>query len=264
MRSRRTSTGTASGIRWRLWIVAGLALFTAYAIYDAFSHDVSVLKTQYPVVHYKGRGKSTDLTLEKRRPAHWVSLGGVSRVAVGAILVSEDWAFYQHEGYDVNQIKEAIKEDWEAGSFVRGASTITQQVARNVFLDKDKNLWRKLKELIVAVQMEEELGKRKILEVYLNVAEWGEGIFGIGKASYHYFGKHPSQLTAKEGAFLAMLLPSPKRYSQSFRNKRLTPYARKTVNRILLKMTQARYISDEQRAQAASAPFPFENPPTSM
>jgi monofunctional biosynthetic peptidoglycan transglycosylase len=252
----------------------GLSLFTAIAcfamVWFGWSYfrsefpDVTLLRTQYPVVHYQGKDQAPRITLQKSRPMSWVSLEEVSRFALGAIIVSEDWAFYQHKGYDAAQIKEAMQEDWEAGHFVRGASTITQQVVRNVFLDKDKNLWRKLKELILAVRIEETVGKRKILESYLNVAEWGEGIYGVGEAARVYFGKTPAELTPKEGAFLAMLLPSPKRYSQSFRAKRLTDYARETVASILGKMTQARYITEEQRDHELSTPLSFEAPVSNL
>jgi monofunctional biosynthetic peptidoglycan transglycosylase len=223
--------------------------------------DVAVLKYRYPTVRYRGKIEPPTVTLAKARPPGWTSLGEVSKVAVGAILVSEDWAFYQHKGYDAHQIKEAIKEDWEEGRFARGASTITQQVARNVFLEKDKNLWRKAKELWLAIRLEDVVGKRKILETYLNVAEWGEGLFGIRAAARHYFDKLPSQLTAHEGAFLAMLLPSPKRYSQSFRAKRLTSYARETIDSILVKMIQAHYLTEEQCAVAMAESFSFEAQP---
>src|SRR4051812_27693406 len=94
--------------------------------------DVSVLRTRYPIVHYEGKDKPPTVTISKSRPSSWTGLEEVSKSGVGAILVSEDWAFYQHKGYDANQIKEAIKEDWEEGRFARGASTITQQVVRNV------------------------------------------------------------------------------------------------------------------------------------
>ena len=247
-------------------ISAGVLAWGSYWFVRGEFPNVAVLRTQYPVVRYhpvvKSAGIKTQepptVLLSQVRPPGWVGLGEVSRVAVGAVLVSEDWAFYQHKGYDANQIKEAIKEDWEEGRFARGASTITQQVVRNVFLDKDKNLWRKVKELYLAIRLEETTGKRKILESYLNIAEWGEGVFGIHAASRHYFGKHPSQLTAREGAFLAMLLPSPKRYSQSYRAKKLTRYARSTVDSILTKMTQANYISEDQRLAEVSMSLPFE------
>jgi monofunctional biosynthetic peptidoglycan transglycosylase len=196
--------------------------------------------------------------MEKSRPVHWVSIQEVSKVAVGAVIVSEDWAFYSHQGYDANQIREAIREDWEQGKFARGASTITQQVVKNVFLERDKNLWRKIKELYLAVEIEKTVGKKRILETYLNIAEWGEGVFGIRAASNLYFSKHPSELTAREGAFLAMLLPSPKRYSQSYRSKELTPYARRIVRSILEKMVRANYLTTEEKVAEMTTPFSWE------
>jgi monofunctional biosynthetic peptidoglycan transglycosylase len=194
-------------------------------------------------------------------PAGWTRLSDISSLAVGAIVVSEDWAYFSHRGYDANQIREALKHDIEKGSFARGASTITQQVAKNVFLSQEKTLWRKLKELFLAVRLDRELGKRKVLETYLNIVEWGPGIFGVSSASRHYFDKAPSELTAREGAFLAMLLPSPIRYSQSFRQKSLTRYAKSTIHRILEKMAQAGYLTEEESQQAKSAHLSFETGP---
>ncbi len=240
--------------------------------------DVAILKTRYPLVHYsplpkpkpsKQPGKQskstgekkpreTTISFEKSRPAQWVSISEVSKKAVGAIVVSEDWAFYQHRGYDPNQIKEAVNHDLTTGKFARGASTITQQVAKNVFLDADKTMTRKLKELFLAVKLEEAFKKPKILEIYLNIAEFGEGLYGIGPAAHFYFGKSASELTAKEGAFLAMLLPSPKRYSVSFRQKQLTHYALKTIYSILGKMVQARYLTEEEKIAERAQPLSFE------
>jgi monofunctional biosynthetic peptidoglycan transglycosylase len=226
--------------------------------------DVSLLNRAYPVVIYAGKGKPPKVTVSHIRPGNWVSLDQISRAAKGAIIVSEDWAFYQHGGYDPNQIKEAIKEDWEEHGFARGASTITQQVVRNVFLEKDKNLWRKLKELLLAVRLEHTVHKNRILEIYFNIAEWGEGVYGIGAASRLYFHKEPQDLGAKEGAFLAMLLPSPKRYSQSFRSRQLTDYARETIESILGKMVQAKYITEEERTMERLSPLSFEEPGSAL
>lgn len=220
--------------------------------------DPEILKSHYPVVVYKGPKEPIDVTFTKLRPSSWTSISDIPKPVVGAVVVSEDWAFYQHKGFDVNQIKEAIKTDIEKGRFARGASTITQQVAKNVFLSREKTLLRKAKELYLSVQLEKKLTKSKILEVYFNVVEWGEGVFGIRAASELYFDKEPSLLTAKEGAFLAMLLPSPKKYSQSFRDKQLSPYARKTVRSILQKMIQAGYIAEEDFDAVIDSPLPFE------
>jgi monofunctional biosynthetic peptidoglycan transglycosylase len=230
-----------------------------------FFPDVSLLKDHFPKVTYlpapKGKQKgvsSFTISLVPRRPAGWVSLSEVSREAIGAVIVSEDWAFYQHPGYDARMIREAIKEDLEEGSFARGASTLTQQVVKNVFLSSEKSIVRKIKELVLAVRLEKVVGKRKILETYLNIAEWGEGLFGIRQAAQFYFKKGPAELTAKEGAFLAMLLPSPKRYSQSYRRGELTPYARSTIQRIIVKMLKARYLTEEAYPLAVSTPLSFE------
>ena len=240
--------------------MTGLMLWVGYQFMAAEFPDVSVLKSNYPVVEYSNRTDSMQIRIQRARPVSWVSVSEISKVAVGAVIVSEDWAFYQHKGYDPNQIKEAIETDFLKGGFARGASTITQQVVRNVFLDKDKNLWRKVKELLLSVRLERAVGKNRILETYLNIAEWGNGIYGINAASKLYFGKSPINLSAKEGAFLAMLLPSPKKYSQSFRNRELTDYARETVDNILDKMTRAEFITEEERDREITNPLPFEKP----
>jgi monofunctional biosynthetic peptidoglycan transglycosylase len=177
---------------------------------------------------------------------------------VGAVVVSEDWAFFEHGGYDVRQIREAVREDLKARRFVRGASTLTQQLARTLFLEKDKNLWRKLKELLLAVQLEREFEKRRILEFYINVVDWGRGIYGIQRAAEVYFEKTPGELSAKEGAFLAMLLPNPRNYSASFYQGELTPFAESSINRILDNMVKGRFITLEEAERARHIPLPFE------
>lgn len=242
-----------------LVLVGSFALFTgAFFLLTSEFPAVSVLRVQYPRVTYLGPKKPPRVELERQKPSSWVSLSQISQVAVGAVLVSEDWAYFNHHGYDLNQIREAMEHDLSKGKFARGASTITQQVVRNVFLTKEKSLWRKVKELILATRLDRSVGKRRVLEVYFNIAEWGPGIFGVGPAAQYYFGKHPSALTAREGAFLAMLLPSPVRYSQSFRQKQLSRYAGRTVESILSKMVQASMITDEQEQGARAERMSFE------
>ncbi len=222
------------------------------------SQRVDRLLKQWPVVRYQGPKEYSYVELVDRPPPGWANLGEISRFAIGAVIVSEDWNFFSHDGVDFDELKDAIETDLRKRRFARGASTLTQQVVKNVFLTKDKSLIRKLKELYMATELEDQVPKRRILEVYFNIAEWGEGIYGIRAASRHYFSKSPGELTPKEAAFLAMLLPSPKRYSQSFRRKRLTPYARKQIKAILRKMTQAHYLDDERRAVEVSTPLGFE------
>ncbi len=217
------------------------------------------LKTQYPHVIYHGPDEPSEIIIRKNAPEGWTSLSAISKKAQQAIIVSEDWAFYQHPGYDEKQIKEAIEDSLEEGHLTRGASTITQQVVKNVYLSKEKSLIRKARELWMATKVEKVLGKRRILEIYMNIAEWGEGTYGIGKASRLYFQKPPSELSAKEGAFLAMLLPSPKKYSISFRKHSLSPFARGTVRSILNKMVEAHFLTPEERDSEWGRPLSFES-----
>ncbi len=238
-----------------------LILGLIFAVFSLFRQwpDVAQVKTKFPIILYEGPQTPPKVHLQSKPPSGWVKLDEISQPARGAVLVSEDWAFYQHSGIDTQQIQEAIKESWESGRLSRGASTITQQVVRNVFLNKEKTLTRKLKEIFLSLYLEREVSKGKILETYFNIAEWGEGLFGIGAASQYYFQKKPSELTAKEGAFLAMLLPSPKRYSQSFRLRRLSEYARNTILSILEKMVKAHYLTEQELMNARTTALSFEN-----
>ncbi|NDD90664.1 monofunctional biosynthetic peptidoglycan transglycosylase [bacterium] len=227
--------------------------------------DVRILRSQFPVVvpvaskaAIKVKPQSFSIRWSARRPDSWVSLSAIAPSAVEAVIVSEDAAYFSHPGYDVREMREALKHDLEKGEFARGASTITQQVAKNVFLNQEKSLWRKAKELFLAVRMSREVGKRRVLETYFNIVEWGPGIFGIQAASAAYFGKSPALLTAREGAFLAMLLPSPVRYSQSFRQRRLTPFARKRISQIIRKMLDAGYLTAEEAVAAMNERMSFE------
>jgi monofunctional biosynthetic peptidoglycan transglycosylase len=242
-----------------LVILATLVVFGGiYWALESEFPDVEVLRDHYPVVRYRGPNEPPQVELKRVRPPGWVPLASISKHAIGAVLVSEDWAFYSHPGYDLAQIREAMQHDLKTGKFARGASTITQQVVRNVFLSKEKSLWRKLKEVLLAIRLDRTLGKRRTLEIYFNIAEWGPGFFGIGQASQVYFEKSPAELTAREGAFLAMLLPSPRRYSQSFRQKKLSAFAHRSIEAILSKMVRAQVLTDWERDQARMQRLSFE------
>ncbi len=221
-----------------------------------FSHDVRVLKTDYPHIIKKEKD-GPEFEIKSGIPNNWVKLEHISKLGKWAIVISEDWGFYQHEGVDLNQVKIALTEMWEDQKF-RGASTISQQMVKNVFLSSDRTLWRKLHEVILTKKVENELSKERILEIYLNCIEFGPGIYGIKEASYHYFQKHPGLLSAKEGAFLAMLLPSPKRYYVSFKKKELTPFAQERINTILTKLRMARVLTMEELEAEKEIPLSWE------
>lgn len=144
----------------------------------------------------------------------WVPLEKISPYLPRAVIAAEDDTFYEHEGFNWEAIKKAAIYDWKKKKFARGASTITQQLARNLFLSKSKNPFRKLKEFLIALRLERKLSKNRIMELYLNVVEWGPGVYGAEAASQYYF-KHPAaKLSPGESAYLASILPNPKKYGR--------------------------------------------------
>jgi monofunctional biosynthetic peptidoglycan transglycosylase len=145
-----------------------------------------------------------------RRVQQWVSYRRISPNLTRAVLVAEDAAFWDHDGVDYAELQKSIALDWERGEFVRGASTITQQLAKNLYLSPSRNPIRKLRELMIARRLEAELTKARILELYLNVIEWGDGIYGIEAASQSYFGVPSASLDPDRAALLAGAIVNPR------------------------------------------------------
>lgn len=141
----------------------------------------------------------------------WVPLSQISPTLPRAVIAAEDDTFFEHEGYNWAAIVKAAKYDWKKKKLARGASTLTQQLARNLYLSKSKNPFRKIKEFLITLKLERELTKDRILEIYLNVVEWGPGVYGAEAASEYYFHHGASRLSAPESAFLASILPNPKK-----------------------------------------------------
>jgi monofunctional biosynthetic peptidoglycan transglycosylase len=139
----------------------------------------------------------------------WVPYARISPQLKRAVIVTEDAAFWQHGGIDYDQLRESMEVDWERGEFARGASTITQQVAKNLYLSPSKNPVRKVRELLITRRLEAELTKQRILEIYLNVIEWGDGIWGADAAARHYFHTSAADLTAPQAALLAGAIANP-------------------------------------------------------
>jgi monofunctional glycosyltransferase len=156
-----------------------------------------------------------------RRVMRWVSYSHISPSLKRAVLVSEDDAFWQHEGVDYEQLQQSIEVDWARGQLVRGASTITQQLAKNLYLSPSRNPLRKLRELIIARRMEAELKKVRILELYLNVIEWGDGIYGAEAAAQTYFSAPSSSLDPVQSALLAGAVVNPRVLSPAHPTRRL-------------------------------------------
>ena len=172
------------------------------------------------------RGKPWDID------QRWIPLSSISSELVHAMIVAEDGTFYEHEGFDWYEVQESLERNWNEGRFARGASTITQQLAKNLFLSMSRDPIRKLKEIIITLRMERVLSKDRILELYLNLIEWGDGIFGIEAAAQHYLGKSASGLTREEAARLAAVVPSPLRHAPNSESR----YVQSRTESILMRM----------------------------
>lgn len=169
----------------------------------------------------------------------WIPLSRLPRHVIDAVIVAEDGTFYSHSGFDWFEIQESIEKNVKERRAARGASTITQQLAKNLYLSTSKDPVRKFKELIITLLLEKELGKNRILELYLNEIEWGRGIFGIEAASQAYFGKSASALTLDEATRLAAVIPSPLRH----RPDADTRYVLRRKDIVLRRLT-ARYANE--------------------
>jgi len=203
------------GLKGFLFFVL-LILFTGLTLYIFMVPDVSRLKRENPkktsFMEYREREWQRE---GKKYRIHqkWVPLSRISPYLIKAVLIAEDDRFWSHEGFDYEAIKKAIEKDIMAKRFKLGGSTISQQLAKNLYLSPAKNPIRKMREVIITWKLERVLSKKRILELYLNVAEWGDGgIFGIEAASRQYYGKSASELGPEEASRLAAVLPNPRKY----------------------------------------------------
>ncbi len=177
---------------------------------------------------------------------HWIPFEDVPSNLTNAVLSGEDFSFYSHNGVDWFELRESLLKDLRELRFARGASTVTQQLAKNLFLSRDKTVKRKVRELVLARRMEKTLTKDRILELYLNVVELGDMVYGVGAGARHHFGKQPSELSLRECTFLAAMLPGPKVYDPD-------QYMDRVMNRsehLLGVMLKGSMITDDQYLSA--------------
>lgn len=247
-----------------VWALLAVCLFAGYQ-WLTFP-DVARLATDSP---------ETTAFMERRREElrdkgesdvieyRWVPYNRVSSYLRRAVLVAEDDSFYEHEGVDVEGIKVALRKNWEKKKVTRGGSTITQQLAKNLYLSPTRSPLRKVKEYLIARELERKLTKKRILELYLNVVEYGERVYGAEAAARHYFRKPASALTASEAALLAGSLPNPRVMNPSKPNKRL----RSRQKMILSRMRRWGHLAEREvlterkkKKEPANEPSPAEEP----
>jgi monofunctional biosynthetic peptidoglycan transglycosylase len=191
----------------------------------------------------------------RKRPGRgrqsWVPLSAVSRHLIHAVLASEDQKFFGHEGVDWSAIGDSIEKNVEKGRFARGGSTITQQLAKNLYFGTQKTPIRKLRELVVTQWLESDLSKTRILALYLNVIEWGDFVYGCEAAAQRWYGKPAAALNETEAAGLAAMIPNPRRLNPQVNAAR----HERATRRVLWLMAQAGYLGRD------AAPLGAEPPP---
>lgn len=214
--------------RWLKWgLLALLALFVAWQFWllgwVLLWNWATPGETRFMAIRLAElREKTPDVQLRQQ----WMPYERISPHLKRAIVAAEDAKFVDHEGFDWEGMQKAIEKNQKKGRFVAGGSTISQQLAKNLFLSPDKSYFRKAEEAIITLMLENLWSKRRILEVYLNVIEWGNGVFGAEAAAQHYFGVAASQLSPQQAARLAGMVPNPRYYD---RNRQAPGLARKTA-----------------------------------
>ncbi len=218
--------------------IKSLLIFTLFIFY------FSIPAFQIPLLQYKGF-RITSL-MEQRTIEHklifyprqsWVSIDDINPVLLKSIIGLEDGSFFKHNGVDWKELKNSMRLNRRKGRISRGGSTITMQLSKNLFFTTKKSFLRKAKEMIVAFRMEKEISKKSILENYINAIEWGDGIFGIKRASEIYFNKEPDKLTTTECTKLAAVIPSPLIHQPNKNSKyvlRRASIARNRLNDVIL------------------------------
>jgi monofunctional glycosyltransferase len=220
-------------MRARSWLGIGYVLFTALAGFGLYQ-----LWFLSQIVYWKHNNPDTTRFMELRLQAmrdtdrrarlqhRWVDYSRVSIHLKRAIIAAEDAKFIDHEGFDWEGIQRAMEKNQKRGQYVAGGSTISQQLAKNLFLSGERSLLRKMQEALITGLLEALLSKRRIFEIYLNVVEWGdEGLFGAETAARHYFGVSASMLNAEQSARLAAMLPRPRYYDHHRDSPYLVQYA---------------------------------------
>src|SRR5215471_3943992 len=203
--------------------IGAVALATAGYVWVTLP-DVRPLKTENPKTTAWMRMRAAEAERDGKPvqfSQQWVGYSKISPSLKRAVIVAEDASFLQHDGVDYDELRAAIELDWNRGEPLRGASTLTQQLAKNLYLSPSRNPYRKLAELFITRRLEAELSKRRIFELYLNVVEWGDGIWGVEAASRTYFNESAADLSVEQSALLAAALMNPRRYNPGHPNATL-------------------------------------------
>jgi len=225
-------------LRWLFWYPLLVALIALVVLQFWFVVHIAYWGSHDPETTAFMRARLEAMREENpaaRLSQTWVPYSRISANLKRAVVASEDAKFMTHRGFDWEAIDKARKRNLLEGEIVHGGSTITQQLAKNLFLSGERAWWRKAQEAVITAMLETVLTKRRILEIYLNVIEWGDGIFGAEAAARYHFGVPAANLTPEQAARLAVIIPSPRRYGPG----RVTPYLAQRTETILARMGSA-------------------------
>lgn len=226
---------------WAIVLAAAFVVFMAWFIPPVYKlKDGAVLHTRWLRLY------SQTNVLIGPDELNWVPLEKTSRHLIHAIISSEDSRFFSHSGVDLREVGRSIKLNLSKGRYVRGGSTITQQVVKLSFLSADKTLVRKLRELAGALLLEMILTKEQILAWYLNLADFGSGTYGVKDAADYYFSSTPERLTVAESIHLALVLPAPNTWSKGLKSRLLTEFGRRRFKTVLGELLNNNYITKKQ------------------
>ncbi len=200
-------------VRWILIAVGCVAAFEYFTLPSVSIEDLRIHNVGVTALMEQRANEAAEASRPFRVAQKWVPLSKISQNVIHAVVVSEDGTFFEHSGFDWYELQESIEQNLDDGKQIRGASTITQQLAKNLYLSTSKNPFRKIKEAIITLRIEEHLSKQRILELYLNIIEWGDGIFGVEAAALKYFGVSAANLSREQASQLAAVIPSPLKQS---------------------------------------------------
>jgi monofunctional biosynthetic peptidoglycan transglycosylase len=244
VRSHKIRTLVLTVVAFLLIELATIPWFSIGRLKTENPSDTALMRQR--ISEAEDRGKS--LRIVQR----WVSLSRVPQHVTDAIVVAEDGTFFSHSGFDWFEVQQSLERNWKEKKAARGASTITQQVAKNLFLSTSKDPVRKAKEALITLLLEQQLTKERILEIYLNIIEWGPGVFGIEAAARAYFGKSASALSVEEGARLAAVIPSPLRHRPDTDSRYVLRRKQIVLNRMAARRMTTTEVPDQE--------FPEEEP----
>ncbi|MBN2754634.1 MAG: transglycosylase domain-containing protein [Candidatus Goldbacteria bacterium] len=213
-----------------------------FTVMNAILPDISKIKTRVTIKVYNGKTFTNRAVSPYSK--NFVRSVELPKYVTGAIIAAEDGSFFRHKGINIDETLRAARYDLLHLKLKYGGSTITQQLVKNAYLTKEKTIKRKLIEAITAVRVENKLTKRQILDYYINIAEFGKGIYGIRQASKVYFDKYPHELTPKEAAILAVVIPQPKARGKELLTKQKEEFQKRRVARIIARMKLRGYIKD--------------------